>query len=164
MIRAGSGDPCEDLPLLNLCNLLCFIRPGQVVRGQWARRGISAIYKKSGEIMGKSINSHILMTFRGKSTFLIEIVPRDPSEPLIFLRNYWCFHSWGAAGVENPWSSLKYREFSGILWNFVNLSKIPKNTKIWFWEVRGRKRAPEPIKTTGITAVFTRLRKGATSM
>ena len=51
MIRAGSGDLCEDLPLLNLCNLLCFVRPGQVVRGQWARRGISAISKKFTEIM-----------------------------------------------------------------------------------------------------------------
>ena len=57
MIRAGSGDPCEDLPILNLCNLLCFTRPGHVVRGQWARRGISAISKKFTGIMGKAINS-----------------------------------------------------------------------------------------------------------
>ena len=88
MIRAGSGDPCEDLPLLNLCNLLCFTRPGQVVRGQRARRGISAISVKSVEIMGKSVNSQISEIFSGRSRFLIEIVPRDPSEPLIFLRNY----------------------------------------------------------------------------
>ena len=52
MIRAGSGDSCEDLPLLNLCNWLCFIRPGQVFRGQWARRGISVISKKLIEITG----------------------------------------------------------------------------------------------------------------
>ncbi len=64
MIRAVSGDSCEDLPLLNLCNLLCFIRPGQVVRGQWARRGISAISKKFIEIIEKSVNSQILMIFQ----------------------------------------------------------------------------------------------------
>ena len=51
MIRAVSGDSCEDLPLLSLCNLLCFIRPGQVVRGQRARRGICAISKKFAENM-----------------------------------------------------------------------------------------------------------------
>ena len=61
MIRAVTGHSCEDLPLLNLCNLLCFIRPGQVVRGQWARRGISAISEKSVEIIGKSVNSQILV-------------------------------------------------------------------------------------------------------
>ncbi len=88
MIRAGSGDPCEDLPLLNLCNLLCFTRPGHVVRGQWARRGISAISKKFTGITGKSVNSQIYVILKGKSKPLVEIVPRDPSEPLIFLRNY----------------------------------------------------------------------------
>ena len=69
MIRAGSGDPCEDLPLLNLCNLLCFTRPGHVVRGQWARRGISAISKKFVEIMEKSANSQILVIFRNDQDF-----------------------------------------------------------------------------------------------
>ena len=64
MIRAGSGDSCEDLPLLNLCNLLCFIRPGQVVRGQWARRGISSISKEFMEIIGNSINSSISLYFQ----------------------------------------------------------------------------------------------------
>ena len=57
MVLAGSGDLCEDLPLLNLCDLLCFVRPGQVVRGQWARRGISAISKKLTEVIEISVNS-----------------------------------------------------------------------------------------------------------
>ena len=35
-----------------------------------------------------------------------------------------------------------------------------KTKYLRFWGVRGRKRAPEPIKTTGITAVFTSQRKG----
>ncbi len=69
MIRAGSGDPCEDLPLLNLCNLLCFKGPGHVLRGQWARRGISAISKKFTGITGKSVNAQILMIFRGNQDF-----------------------------------------------------------------------------------------------
>ncbi len=33
--------------------------------------------------------------------------------------------------------------------------------KKWFWEVRGRTLAPEWLKYLGITAVFTRRRKGA---
>jgi len=39
--------------------------------------------------------------------------------------------------------------------------EIPKN---WFWEVWGRKWAPEWLKYLWITAVFTRRRKGAISM
>ena len=101
MIRAGSGDPCEDLPLLNLCNLLCFTRPGHVVRGQWARRGISAISEKFTGIIGKSINSQVLMIFWEIRIFH-KNVPRDPSEPLIFLKNHCCFHSWDTAGAANP--------------------------------------------------------------
>ena len=69
MIRAGSGDPCEDLPLLNLCILLRFTRPGHVVRGQWARRGISAISRKFTGIMGKAIKSQTFVIFRGNSIF-----------------------------------------------------------------------------------------------
>ena len=46
------------------------------------------------------------------------------------------------------------------MWNFVFLW-IPARTKyLRFFGVRGRKRAPEPIKTTCITAVFTCPRKG----
>jgi len=46
----------------------------------------------------------------------------------------------------------------------VYFSEFQLKTKyLRFWGVRGRKRAPEPIKTTGITAVFTRRRKDAFS-
>ena len=68
-IPAGSGDPCEELPLLNLCNLLCFTRPGHVVRSHWARRGISAISKKLTGITGESVNSQILMILGEINTF-----------------------------------------------------------------------------------------------
>ena len=43
----------------------------------------------------------------------------------------------------------------------MNFGEIPPKTpKIWFWEVRGRKWAPGPLKYLWITAVFTRQRKG----
>ena len=102
MIRAGSGDPCEDLPLLNLCNLLCFVRPGQLGRGQWPRRGISAISKNFSEILEISKKYWNCLIFEENARFSLEFVPRAPSESLIFLRNYWCFRSWDAAGAENP--------------------------------------------------------------
>ena len=53
-------------------------------------------------------------------------MPRDPSESLIFLRNHWCFHSSGAAGVGNQWNSLNYSKFSGIWWNLMILVKSRK--------------------------------------
>ena len=86
MIQAGSGDPCEDLPLLNLCNLLCFTRPGHVVRGQWARRGISAISKKFTGIMGKAVKSQIFVILgenqyfnrnRASGPFRIVDIPKE---------------------------------------------------------------------------------------
>ena len=50
------------------------------------------------------------------------------------------------------------------MWNLVYFGEFQLKTKyLRFWGVRGRKRAPEPIKTTGITVVFTRWRKGAFS-
>ena len=92
----------------------------------------------------------------------MEIAPRDPSESLIFLRNYWCFHVWDAAGAENPWISVKYHEFSEIERNSMNFNEVALETpKNWFWEVRGRKWVPEWLKYLWITAVFTRWRKGA---
>ena len=88
MIWADFGDPGADLPPQNLCNSLGFSWSGQVVRGQCVRHGISAISKKCTGIIGKSINSQIFVILWGKSMFPIEIAPRDPSESLIFLRNY----------------------------------------------------------------------------
>ena len=47
-------------------------------------------------------------------------------------------------------------------WSLVNINKIALETpKNWFWEVRGRKWAPEWLKYLWNTAVFTRRRKGA---
>ena len=47
------------------------------------------------------------------------------------------------------------------MWNLMYFGEFQLKTKyLRFWGVRGRKRAPEPIKTTGITAVLTRRRKG----
>ena len=44
----------------------------------------------------------------------------------------------------------------------MDFSEITQKTlKSWFWEVRGRKWAPGPLKHLWITAVFTRQRKGA---
>ena len=88
MILAGSGDPCEDLPLLNLCNLLCFVRPGQLGRGQWPRRGIPATSKKFSEILGIPGKYWNFLIFQENTRFPLEFVPRAPSESLIFLRNY----------------------------------------------------------------------------
>ena len=53
-------------------------------------------------------------------------------------------------------------KFSEMGWNSVTFNKIALETqKNWFWEVRGRKWAPEWLKYLWITAVFTRRRKGA---
>ena len=44
---------------------------------------------------------------------------------------------------------------------FCVFGEFQRKTKyLRFFGVRGRKLAPEPIKTTGITAVFTSQRKG----
>ena len=69
MIWADFADPRADSPPQNLWNSLGFSWSGQVVRGQWARRGISAIPKKLTGIMGKSINAQTFHDFYGKSTF-----------------------------------------------------------------------------------------------
>ncbi len=69
MIWADFGDPGADLPLQNLCNSLGFSWSGQVVRGQRARRGVSAISKKCTGIMGKSINSQIFVILWGNQYF-----------------------------------------------------------------------------------------------
>ena len=101
VVSGALGGPLEALPLLNLCNLLCFVRPGQLGRGQWPRRGISATSKNFSEILGNSRNYWNFLIFQENARFSLKSVPRAPSESLIFLRNYWCLHSWGAAGVEN---------------------------------------------------------------
>ena len=69
MIWADFADPRADFPPQNLCNYLGFSWSGQVVRGQWARRGISAISKKFTGIMGKARNSQIFVILSGKSIF-----------------------------------------------------------------------------------------------
>ena len=57
MVSGALGGPLEASPLLNLCNLLCSVRPGQLGRGQWPRRGISAISKNFSEILEISRNT-----------------------------------------------------------------------------------------------------------
>ena len=163
MIWADFADPRADFPPQNLCNSLGFSWSGQVVRGQWARRGISAISKKFTGIMGKAIKSQIFVILGGNQYFnrnrasgpfrIVDI----PKELLVF-------SLLGRRRSGKPLNFNKYRKFDEISWNLMYFSKITQKTpKNWFWEVRGRKWAPGPLKYLWITAVFTRQRKGAIS-
>ena len=96
-IWADFDDPRADLPLQNLCNSLGFSWSGQVSCVPWGAGTIfcefSAIYENSWNLHNIMKFPKISQNFMNFSKFSGFCIFRaiHPPEPLIFLRNYWCF-------------------------------------------------------------------------